>query len=287
MTFPARLVLSSDACQLLALLGEVETTTAMARHLGKHPSVVTRELAAVADAAPVVLKQQGRWRLTELGVRVSHWYREASLAQAKLLRAKAAVRIATTTQFAERVLAPKLRDCFDLDQVMVSVVAAPYADLEPALRSGAVDLAIACGRPVDPSVRFKLVVKEPFVIVAAPSLLRPMPTTVAALVRLPHVQVEAVHAGQMLGVASELAQVVCRFSEIGPARQACVAGLGWSVLPAYAVADELRRGHLRALPLATLPVEHFGAWWLRERADVKPLADRALAWLASVDLGEG
>lgn len=280
-----KLQLSSDACRLLTLLAEDGTTTRVARRLNKDASVVSRDLSALARAAPVLVKQHGRWQLTDLGRRVTHWFREAALAQQRLLSARPTVRLATTTQFAERVLAPALGTVANLERTTVSVTATAYAELEPLLRAGGTDLVITCGRPSDPLVRYRLAVKEPFVVVAAPRRLRPVPVTAHELAAHPHVQVQAIGAGQLLGLTSELPNVCCHFSEIGPARAACVAGLGWSVLPAYAVIDELERGALELIPFHRLPSEHYGAWWLRDRPDLTDLVDRVVTWLKALNLG--
>ncbi len=132
--------------------------------------------------------------------------------------------------------------------------------------------------------------REPFAIVAAPLVAKriarrrsPAPLT-EALIAEPHLAYDRIRAGEILGLARELPNVVATFNDIASTRSACLSGLGWALLPAYTVRDEVRRRELVALDADMGSAERFGVFWLRSRPAVASAVRHALRWLGEVSL---
>jgi nicotinamidase-related amidase len=66
-----RLPLTSEQLELLLAFEAAPSLAALAQLVAKDPSVVSRGLQRLADAAPVIAKVSGRWQLTPLGKTVN------------------------------------------------------------------------------------------------------------------------------------------------------------------------------------------------------------------------
>lgn len=63
------------------------------------------------------------------------------------------------------------------------------------------------------------------------------------------------------------------FDHISGVRQAIVEGLGWSILPYYAIADEVNKKLVHCLPGISLAnAEEFQLWWVPGRLHKKTLS---------------
>ena len=277
---PVTFGLTSEMCELLVAFEGANSLTDLASITRRDVSVVSRQLQRIAPIAPVLEKQQGRWRLSPLGRKISHWTQEAAATQRRILQKQTVLRIASTREFAARKLAPGLADLIAGEsQLSVSVISSEEG-VERVLLDGRADLGFDCGSPLDPSVRFKTVCDEAFVIVAAPAFLkRHRVRAPNAFIALPHLQYQRASASRLLQLSYDVPNIFASFNDIAGIRAAAVAGLGWAVLPAYAVRDEIRDRRLRALPGWTIRNERFGVWWMRDRADLTSWVARASAWL--------
>lgn len=283
--------LSSEDCRLLLLLETSGSIKDTASALQRDISVVSRQISRLAELvpqSPVVEKVNGRWQVSEAGRRVNAWTRDAILGQQRALQSQVSLRIGATREFAARVLGPGLKELLaDQPGVQVTVISSDQG-VESLLLSGDVDLAFDCGRPRDPSVRFRLGATEPFAVVAAPGALgSKAPRSLEDLLARPHLAYRRLSSARILQTGRELPHLFATFSDLATLRAAAVAGLGWAVVPRYAVAVELARGELKEIRADFLPViepENFGVWWLRERKGVEPWIRQALAWLKEREL---
>lgn len=80
-----RFSLSSEQCELLLAFETATSLNDLARKMGRDGSVVSRQLKQLADAAPVLVKEKGRWELSDLGRQINQWARSALSVQSKLL----------------------------------------------------------------------------------------------------------------------------------------------------------------------------------------------------------
>lgn len=274
-----RFVLSSAECELLLAFEAAPSLRGVAERLGKDLSVVSRQLTRLASVAQVIEKRDGCWQLSRLGRELARWTRDAITSQRETLADGGELRIAATAEFAARVLAPNLAELLGEGAVRVQVIATETG-VEKLLLEGLADLGFDCGRPDAPDVRFELVSPEPFSALVAPQLLAQWrPRTIADLELRPHLFYTRAPATRYLKLRSELGHVVASFNSISATRAACVAGLGWSLLPSYAVQDEIERGELRVVPGVISAKERFGVFWLRERRTLMPWVRRSVDWL--------
>lgn len=271
--------LSSEQCELLLAFEAAGTVTELSRWASRDISVISRQLQRIAEMAPVLEKNQGKWRLSELGRALNLWTREASAAQKRLLKRQQVLRIAATREFAARVLAPQLKDFLDGEGETEIAVLTSERGVEHLLLKGKADIGFDCGRPQDPSLRFRTALAESFVVVGAPSLLGGCPVAREELLGLPHLQYKRASASRLLRLPTPVPHVLATFDDIASIREAACAGAGWAVLPWYAVRRELETGALVVIPGWDIEPEHFGVWWVRGRRSVEPWVERAVSWL--------
>ncbi|MFO0674705.1 MAG: LysR family transcriptional regulator [Polyangiaceae bacterium] len=280
-----RFALTSEQCELLLAFETAPSLEALARALSRDASVLSRQLQRIAQETPALEKTHGRWRLTPLGKQLATWARDAIASQRRALDQPTVIRLASTREFTARVLAPRLGDLVpETDTTIVSLFAAEEG-VERRLLAGEADIGFDCGRPVDPEIRFRQVTPEPFSVVAAPGFVeRHQLKTAQDALPLANLQYQRATAMALLGLEGDVARIRATFNDIASAREACCAGLGWAVLPTYAVRRELDAGTLVGLPGFEVPEEHFGVWWLRERPALEPWVERCAKWLGGVTL---
>lgn len=80
-----RFALSSEQCELLLAFEGAASLNELARKMGRDASVVSRQLKQLVDSAPVLVKEKGRWELSDLGRQINQWSRSALSVQSKLL----------------------------------------------------------------------------------------------------------------------------------------------------------------------------------------------------------
>lgn len=284
---PSSFPLDSDACELLMDFEDSGSLLLLAQRRHRDISVVSRQLAAVAVKMPVLHKERGRWRLTDLGRQMVQWARSAVVGQRTLIQQKSLLRLATTREFAARVLAPHLSQLLGAQaQHLIPVVKTDEQGVERLLLSGEADLGFDCGRPQSPAIRFRLVRREPLQVVAAPRLLKKHRVrNVDDLVQLPHLHYSRIGASRALRLTHEIRNIAAVMNDVASIRSACEAGMGWAVLPSYTVQDELRAKRLNAIAVATIESEQFGVFWERDHPLAIQWASRAASWLAQQDLG--
>jgi DNA-binding transcriptional LysR family regulator len=280
-----RFGLTSEQCELLLAFETAPSLEALARALGRDASVLSRQLQRIAQETPALEKTHGRWRLTPLGKQLAAWARDAIASQRRALGQPTVIRLASTREFTARVLAPRLGELLHEHETTIVSLCAAEEGVEKRLLAGEADIGFDCGRPTDPEIRFRQVVPEPFSVLAAPSFIEKHCVTGAReLLPLAHLQYQRATAATLLGLPDDAPRVRATFNDIASVREACSAGLGWAVLPTYAVRRELDAGVLVALPGYEVPEEHFGVWWLRERPALETWVERSVAWLGGVTL---
>ncbi|MBI3558075.1 MAG: substrate-binding domain-containing protein [Deltaproteobacteria bacterium] len=277
--------LTSEQCELLLTFEMAGSLTHLAALVRRDVSVVSRSLQKIAQTVPVLEKQQGKWRLSPLGRDVNNWTRDAAASQKRILNSRTILKIASTREFAARVLAAKLPELLkDNPDTALSIVTAEDG-VEKLLLAGDADLGFDCGRPEDASVRFRTVQPETFAVIASPKFLaRHDVRSHKDLINLPHLQYKRTSATRMLQLSYEVAHVVATFNDIAVIREACVAGMGWAVLPVYAIQLELQARKLKTVSGWKIQDERFGVWWLRGRPSIEPWVTRSVKWLEAQKL---
>lgn len=273
-----RFQLNSLDCEILLEFERQGSLQALADALGKDISVVSRNLKSIAAGSDCLEKIGGRWALTQKGVALNHWTREAIYSQRLALQRQKSLVIATTREFASRILIPQTRPLIGEEDLSVSIVSSDDG-IEELLLSGKADFGFDCGRPRDPLVSFKRVAREPFALVASPKFIKRYKIKgFDDLETRDHLKFGR-NPNSILDLDVEATRYYGTFSDIQTLREACVLGYGWAILPKYAVNKELKDKKLVEIPGLKVEDEKFGVWWLRERKSLNPWIKKATKWL--------
>ena len=285
----ARFLLSSEECELLCELQSHDSLRLLAHAMRKDASVLSRQLAAIAAKTPVLEKIQGRWALTPLGSDVVKWAKDSIRDLEKLFNQRSVLKIVTTREFGRKILAPDLKKILTLyDKDLLIHVITSEDSIEKMILSGEAECGIDCGRPRDPLIAFRLAMEERFSIYASPKLFSKSPSnasksdtprTLGELLQYSCLQYTRMPTSRYLELEHEVPNTLGYFNDLATLGEACVQGLGWAVLPDYAVKNEVAAKTLVKLALKSLPVDHFGVWWLRSRKQSQELVKPLLKWL--------
>lgn len=115
-----------------------------AQNYQRDASVISRRLKDISFKASVLVKEEGQWKLTDLGQEMADWAQESIQQQQAIMTQKQLIRIATTRQFAALKLAPSLASLLDLTKYRVELVTTDEG-VESLLLSDRADIAFDCG----------------------------------------------------------------------------------------------------------------------------------------------
>lgn len=164
--------LSSEECEVLLNFEATSSLQELASLIGRDHSVVARMFKRISEKHPVVEKQAGKWKLTQMGRKINDTSRSLIAIQNSILNSQATLRIGTNREFAARVLARDFSVIQSLFPNTLLIFKTFQNGTEDALLSGQIDVGIDCERPIDPEVSFRLVVDEPIVAVGSKRFLQ-------------------------------------------------------------------------------------------------------------------
>ena len=271
--------LSSTECEVIYQFERNHSLEELAIKLGKDISVVSRNIKSIAEKSDVFEKRNGRWLLTEKGLALNKWTEESIYSQRLLLNRQKNITIASTREFASRILMPKINQLAGISDTTISIKSSDDG-IEKLLLSGQADFGFDCGRPTDPLIAFKTVAKESFALVASKDFIKKH--------KIKNKQdlfnADYLHFTRsslfILGNDDGSKRNFGTFSDISTLREACKLGHGWSILPYYTVVSELKEGTLKIIPGHKSNHMLFGVWWVRDRKSISPWVEKALLWLA-------
>lgn len=257
--------LDLDECRLVLALAQLKSVDKVAVELGRDRTVISRKLLQIEAKYPVVSKQGNRWFVTPKGLELCRWTLLAVGEQRRILQQDAELRIGTVRDFAEFKVSPKLKHIRMKCEVKRVSVLSSLSNIENALLQGEIDIAISCQIPIDPSIRRKKLIKGPMIPIALRSFAIPIRKN-SDVSGFPFLEHENLPFRRLFPNSPKEPEISFRFDSIGAIRGAIIAGLGWSVLPKYAVARELEEKTLVQLDLPSegLPTEEFSIAWLKE-----------------------
>lgn len=273
-----RFQLNSYDCEILLEFERQGSLQALADALGKDISVISRNLKAIAHSSDCLEKIGGRWNLTPEGIALNHWTREAIYSQRLALQRQKSLVIATTREFASRILIPQTRPLVGEEDMSISIISSDEG-IEELILSGKADFGFDCGRPRDPLVSFKRVAKEPFTLVASPKFIKRFKIKNFEDLESHYHLKFGRNPNSILDLDVEATKYYGTFSDIQTLREACILGYGWAILPKYTVNKELKEKQLAVIPGLNVEDEKFGIWWLRERKSLDPWIKKATKWL--------
>lgn len=269
--------LSSTECEIVYQFERNQSLEELALKLGRDISVVSRNIKAIAEKSDVFEKRNGRWMLTEKGLALNKWTEESIYSQRLVLQQQKSVTIASTREFASRILMPGIKKLTN-NETTVSIISSDNG-IEKLLLSGQADFGFDCGRPTDPLIAFKTVARESFALVASSDYIKK--NKIKKKEDL--VDSDYLHFTRsslfILGNEVSNKRSFGTFSDISTLREACKLGHGWAILPYYTVVSELTSGTLKIVPGHKSNHMLFGVWWVRDRKSITPWTDKALSWL--------
>lgn len=276
----SRFGLSSQECEILLEFERAPSLQALADQLHKDISVVSRNLKSISEKSDVLEKRNGRWALTHKGLALNKWTEEAIFSQNLTLSRQKSLKIATTREFASRILVPQTRALIGDDNLTVSLVSSDDG-IESLLLAGEADFGFDCGRPQSPLIAFKRVARESFALVASPQFIKKNKVKTFEDVR-EHQHLKFTRSkSSILDLDVDANHYYGTFSDISTMREACKLSYGWAILPYYTVVTEIQTGKLKTIPGLKIEDAKFGVWWLRERKTLLPWIKRATQWLKS------
>lgn len=271
-----KFALQTDESEILLLLESCSNLRDIAEKLGKDVSVISRRLQGIAERTPFLLKQERQWRLTPAGRRFNDWTRRAIAEQMDLIKDKERIIIATTKEFSNLVLCPSIP--WWMKEFANCEIVTTDEGIESLLLKGTAHFGFDCGTPYSPQIAFKKGPKEEFVLVyhAKKEL-----TSIKQISQLPFFHYNRIDLAQ-IRTATNLEYVEPRLSlsDMASTRSALIASEGWSVLPHYAVASEIKAKKVKVLTKGfKYPPMQFGLWWNREDAPQSTVLAKAFGWL--------
>ena len=282
----ARFALSSDELELLMLFEEFQDIKLVCQRIGRDPSGVSRALKRIAEKFPVIEKRAGRWQITSMGTELNVLNRNFIQTQNGILKGQSRIRLGTNREFAVRVIAPHVAELEDL-------LSGPRIDLlsyeggaEKALKSGAIDIGIDCGRPFDPLISYKLLIKEPISPYCSKKFFKEFKREIENRnwSLLPHILCERLYPDRIMNLPERSWKIASHVNDIASARELAQAHKGWALLPNYSAKREKESGALVLMGTEQFDFEKYGIWWLRERRFLQPTIDRISAWMKKLEL---
>ena len=275
--------LNSDECELLLAFEKAKSLEKLAGIVNRDISAVSRRLQHLSSKAPVIEKVGNRWRLTQMGAQVNRWTEEASSQQAKTLSQRTEIRLGASRIFAGKVLAHHLSEFQEaLKDFVVSIVSLD-GPLEAYLLNGTIDVAFTCGRPQDPAVSHRRLVRERYVAVASKEFISKHRPKGDAIYDLPFLAFRNVSGLYPFAqVVSRAKNTTAIFNDPVSLFEAVCTGIGWSVLPYFAVKTMPEK--LAVISSIEIEAETYGVWWLRHRKSPQVVVDFATEWLKGQEL---
>ena len=249
---------------ILAKLADRLSFEAAARDLGISGSTVSRRISALEArlGVPLVVRTTRSVRLTPAGAvyadqcreMVAAAHRADALARMHLEGMKGDLSVNAPTLFGRLLLVPILAEFASRH---------PDVRIRLTLNNGRVDLAAAdvdlvlrTGDLPDSGLKVRRLATTPFVVVASPACLahHGMPRSIDDFANLPCMAFDrGSEPGWASGGPGQPVKVDARFvaDDLEALRDAAIAGLGFALLPFFAVAAAVSAGRL-----SVVPVEH-------------------------------
>lgn len=280
----ARFTFTTEEMELLSFFEESSSLVKTAAAYGRDVTIVSRMLKRISEKAPVLEKISGRWRLTEQGKQLCSLTRDTIYSQNALLLESKTLRIGTNREFLQKILLP------DLDRLKAKLGNAQLqfksyeVGTEKALLDGQIDLAIDCGPPYSPEVSFKSCVQEPMILVCHKDFYQKYKILFkkSRFEDIPHVYYERLKLDKHFS-SIKSNNIALQFTDIVGARDACVLGYGWTLLPVYMIREPLKKKTLVNLSTHTM-YEKYGVWSLKSRTFLANERQHLIDWLSQVSL---
>ncbi len=261
-------ILSENDLFLLLKFEGSPSLEQLAQHLGKDPTVISRQLKRISEKSDALIKISGRWSLTEVGRQLNNLSRDFLASQNSILQKKRHLRIGTNREFANKIIAPAAKQLTSKLNVHFLTIKAYERGIEEALLNGEIDLGFDCGKPQNPDIQYSQVIYEIISAVASPNFFKQQNITednIDDLLATPHINCDRLDVTTIFGNEYVANNIKYFTNDLAAARALCLASEGWAILPHYAIKEELQKAKLIAIKKLTIKTEKYGVWKLRQR----------------------
>jgi DNA-binding transcriptional LysR family regulator len=271
-----KFLVSSEDCELLLALEQAVTLLDLSDFQKRDVSVLSRRLNKIKAETNFLKKINGRWILTEDGLALNQWTKKAINDQQILSSQKQVIRIATTREFSSKLLIPNL---IKLDLMNSIDIVVTDGESEKLLLDGLADIAIDCGTPYHPDIRFKKVATERMMIISSKKFYKKN-KLLNGDDYLHFVRNDISNLQQEMELKLN---PKFTFSDLASLRSAIMSDLGFGLIPYYVIQDDLKSNLLHDYQIQLEAQTSFGVWW---RFDYKgnDIKNKLILFLGSLSL---
>lgn len=264
--------LSSEELKLIILIDEFNSVKAVAAKLGRDQTTISRQIQALAAKHPVLDKSKGSWLLSALGKELAQYGRRILVEQKQILGHQKLIRIGTTKEFSEWVLSPLIHQFIKESNNSYQVqIITQYPQLEAALLDGKIDIALTCGRPIDPVIKFTNIASYPLCCVYNQKVKAKDNNQI--LISTPAVEHTSLTINRFFPDLNDSINIMAQFDHVAGIRAAIKSGLGWGILPSYCVKQDLKNKNLYEIEIPEIEKfsENFSIWSIRSFDHLRPV----------------
>ena len=238
-------------------------------------------LSQIIQKYPALEKQGGNRKITEIGKKLNHLTRETLKMQRVLIQNQTNLRIGTNREFGAQILGPHFSSLLKEFPKTHFLIYTFEHGTEEALLNGQTDIGIDCDRPNDPDIAYKLLIKEPVVAVCSPLFAKKHKNHFDnhQLHLLPYLSCSRIQPDKIFLEQENRINALASFNDIAVTRSVCLKGLGWALLPKYAVKKELENKKLVLVLKKEFGNYQYGLRWSRSRKIDKHTIEKLSKWL--------
>jgi DNA-binding transcriptional LysR family regulator len=273
-----KFLVSSEDCELLLALEKSESLMDLSDLMKRDVSVLSRRLNKIKSETQFLEKKNGSWLLTKEGRLLCDWAKRATNEQALILNRKNKIHLATTKEFASRILMPNWKKFkYEADQIEIIT---SDGNSESLLLNNLADIVIDCGTPYHPDIRFKKVTPEKMIIAASSEFIKKNGKTLLGSDYIHFQRTDINSLQEDMGLKLNPRFI---FSDLSTLRSALIHQHGWSIIPYYVIKEDLQKKALIDLKITLSNPMSFGVWWKKDLQDLE-LIKALIQFLGQIEL---
>ena len=262
-----KFLINSEDSELLLALEESQSLLDLSDIMKRDISVLSRRLNKIKLESGLVEKINGKWFLTEDGLNLNQWSKKAINEQNFIFSQKKSIRIATTREFASRILIPHLNK-LNMSQFSVEIIATDGLS-EKMLLDNAADIAIDCGTPYHPDIRFKKIAKELMLIISSKNYFKKHKSLKSEY----YLHFTRNHLGPLQEELNMKLIPKYTFNDLSSLRSAILNDLGFGLIPYYVVKEDLEKNLVHNFDIHLKTPMSFGVWWRQDFKNIELITE--------------
>jgi DNA-binding transcriptional LysR family regulator len=274
-----KFLVSSEDCELLMALLISDSLFELSEKMQRDVSVISRRLNKISQETGFLEKKNGKWILTKEGRSLCDWAKKASNEQSLILKRQNKITLATTREFASRLLIPNWKK-LKLKADQIEIITSDGLS-ENYLLDNIADFVIDCGTPYHPDIRFKKIAKEKMVVAASPDFAKKSTSPLCGEDYIHFHRTDITSLQDDLNIKLNPKMIV---SDLSSLRSAMLHHHGWGLIPYYVIQEDLKKKALTDLKVTLSSPTSFGVWWKKDFEN-KEIISSLVEFLKQMDLG--